>query len=428
MTGHARDPGALSGHLYPLTARYRTVVVGAGDAGLAAAVTAAPPVLVVDEHPLDPGLIGLDVPHLFGGRVGAAAQRSERLEERVVAARPGLMRAADAGIEIALGTVVWNVFGGSPWILGLSDRRGVRLVGADVLILATGALDVPVPLPGWTLRGVMGARGLDVAWRLMGDFTGQRVVALGDRELGLPDIALRLRHPPEAVRIEGRTEVEGLSWREGGRWRSVACDTVVFAIDAAPNVEVADLIGARIVWVPERGGFVADTLPEGVTVVGEAAATAPTMRQDWMALALGDAEAVVCACEEVTVGDVRALRPPRVVGAEGAAGGLAGLGAEPCQDLVKRLTRAGMGTCQGRRCRAAIHALLGYPPRMATVRPPLRPLPLHQLATIDEVEAVRANWTSWFGIPGQWLPHGHPPPLTTASERGTDPAVRDRNG
>ncbi|MDW8443643.1 MAG: (2Fe-2S)-binding protein [Acetobacteraceae bacterium] len=381
MSGLARDPSALSPDAYPLAARYRTVVIGGGEAGLAAALDAASPVLVVDEHPLERGLIGLDVPYLFGGRIRAAAQKPARLEERLVAARPALVRAVEAGVEVALGTTVWNAYGGPPWILGLADRQGVRLVAADVLILACGALDVPVPVAGWTLRGVMGARGLDVAWRLIGDFTGRRVVALGGLELAVPDVALRLREPPQAIRIEGKTEVEGVSWRENGRWRSIACDTVVFAIDAAPNVEVADLIGARVVWSPERGGFLAASLPHGVSAVGDAAGTAPLARDGWMALALAGPEAVVCACEEVTIGDLRALRPPRSLGAAGPEGGLSALRLAPPQDLVKRMTRAGMGPCQGRRCRAALHALLGYPPQMATCRPPLRPLPLDQLAT-----------------------------------------------
>ena len=61
--------------------RYDLVVVGAGEAGVRAATeaaTAGRSVLLVDEHPLDPGLIGLDVPYLFGGRATAGSPAHAR--------------------------------------------------------------------------------------------------------------------------------------------------------------------------------------------------------------------------------------------------------------------------------------------------------------------------------------------------------------
>jgi hypothetical protein len=110
----------------------------------------------------------------------------------------------------------------------------------------------------------------------------------------------------------------------------------------------------------------------------------------------------------VLAGDLRALRPPRYLAAEGPAAGLAGLGA-PNQDQVKRLTRAGMGACQGRRCRDSVQACIGTT-KNASHRPPLRPLPLAVLAALEEDPALRANWTGWFGIAAQWLAHWEPVP------------------
>jgi NADPH:quinone reductase-like Zn-dependent oxidoreductase len=43
-------------------------------------------------------------------------------------------------------------------------------------------------------------------------------------------------------------------------------------------------------------------------------------------------------------------------------------------------------------------------------RAPLRPLSLSALASLPEDAAVRNNWTGWFGIPAQWLPHWEPVP------------------
>jgi hypothetical protein len=167
------------------------------------------------------------------------------------------------------------------------------------------------------------------------------------------------------------------------------------------------VLGCAIGWDAARGGFVAQDGPL-VSIVGDAAGTAPAARAAWMAAALAGPGAMVCACEEVMAEDLRALRPPRYLGAEGPGAGLEALGA-PNQDQVKRLTRAGMGACQGRRCRDAVQALLGAVGH-ASHRAPLRPLPLAVLAALEEDPALRANWTGWFGIAGQWLPHWEPVP------------------
>jgi NAD(P)H-nitrite reductase large subunit len=79
-------------------------------------------------------------------------------------------------------------------------------------------------------------------------------------------------------------------------------------------------------------------------------------------------DTVVCRCEEVTAGEVRA-----------ATGGL-GAG-----DLrtVKLLTRAGMGWCQGRMCGPAVAGITGCPLTPAR-RPLARPVPLGVLAGLSE--------------------------------------------
>ena len=83
----------------------------------------------------------------------------------------------------------------------------------------------------------------------------------------------------------------------------------------------------------------------------------------------------------------------------------------PHPDVVKRLTRAGMGPCQGRRCREQIAALMALGAGnaladipLATYRPPVRPLRLAQLAALPEAAAMGEGWESWFGIPSQWIP------------------------
>lgn len=423
------DPTSIAGKAFPLRGTFDHVVVGAGEAGIAAARAAAATgakTLLVDEHPLDPGLFGLDIPYLFGARFDAAILNAARMEERVVAARPALMAAMEDGVEVALGTVAWGGFvkgqasrALAKPLLGLADRDAAWLVGFDRLTIATGARDVVLPFPGWTLPGVMGARGFDAALRLYGAFGGRRIAVLGGgalaegvvaaaRDAGL-DVVARI---PDAtpLRIEGREEVTGLAWRDGTAWRDVACDTVVMAVDTVPMVDLPDLLGCAIRWDAAAGGFA----PRGIdriAIVGDAAGTAPAARAAWLDAALAEDHALVCACEDVTAGDLRALRPPRYLAAEGPQAGLGALGALN-QDQVKRLTRAGMGPCQGRRCRESVHALLSRdgPAPLASHRAPLRPLPLSVLAALEEDPALRANWTGWFGIAAQWLPHWEPVP------------------
>ena len=81
-----------------------------------------------------------------------------------------------------------------------------------------------------------------------------------------------------------------------------------------------------------------------------------------------DDDIIVCRCEEVTVGEIRKAI------AEGA-----------CDlDAVKRMTRAGAGLCQCKTCynlvASLLHAANGTPRSELppfTVRPPIRPIPVH---------------------------------------------------
>ena len=84
-------------------------------------------------------------------------------------------------------------------------------------------------------------------------------------------------------------------------------------------------------------------------------------------------ETVICRCEEVTAGAIRnALR-------DGAPG----------PNQLKAFLRCGMGPCQGRTCAPAVTALAARMRRVPEdevgafrVRPPLKPLPLAELARI----------------------------------------------
>ena len=85
-----------------------------------------------------------------------------------------------------------------------------------------------------------------------------------------------------------------------------------------------------------------------------------------------DDDLIICRCEEITKGQIRAA----------IAAGMCTLNG------VKRVTRAGMGLCQGQTCQLLVTRILcqelGLTPDMVeptTARPPTRPIPLDLLAT-----------------------------------------------
>lgn len=121
-----------------------------------------------------------------------------------------------------------------------------------------------------------------------------------------------------------------------------------------------------------------------------------------------DKDVTVCLCEEVSRADIESVSPPRYLGWPSRKMGdrsLATLFQEAPVNLdrLKRLTRAGMGYCQGRRCREEV-ALISAEASgvdasevpLATFRTPVRPLPLRSMWDGEEVEEVRTNWPKWF--------------------------------
>jgi len=86
-------------------------------------------------------------------------------------------------------------------------------------------------------------------------------------------------------------------------------------------------------------------------------------------------DTIVCRCEELTAGDIRAA---------------AALG-RPGPNQIKSFTRAGMGPCQGRQCGYSIANILSEAQQRPVsevgfyrIRPPLKPITLGELASLDD--------------------------------------------
>ena len=130
---------------------YDVVVIGAGPAGLAAAATAAEAdlsTLLLDENAGPGGQVWRAIastPVTERDRLGADYWAGEDL---VQAAR-------SSGAEIIQRATVWSL--DRHLEIGVSIGGASSFVKARRVILATGALERPFPIPGWTLPGVMTA-------------------------------------------------------------------------------------------------------------------------------------------------------------------------------------------------------------------------------------------------------------------------------
>jgi thioredoxin reductase len=462
------DLCAINGTHSAAEAHYGLVVIGAGPSGIAAAIAGArdgTTVLLVDENPVSGALMGNDVPLYFGGRMTAATQQSaqtgNRMLEAVFMSMPALEEAMEAGVEVLLGTSAWGAYRNGPGVaslpeklVGLADSARSWLVGFDRLVLATGARDLALAFPGWNQPGVMGAAALGMLLTRYDAFSGHRLVVLGSHDLALETALLAHDRGLEVVAlIEVRGSPQGsaelldrvgaagipihcgmaIASAQGGidgiqsatltSGEVIACDTICVAVGLVPAIELVDAMhGARHLDAL-RGGYIPDG-EEMISAVGDCAGLADTgfdhiaYRMEWtraLAQVCAD-DTIICQCEEVTRGDLLGVQPPNyltrpeAMSARSLTTLLADGPAHP--DQVKRLTRAGMGICQGRRCRDQIAMLLaleaGQPfgtIPLASHRAPVRPIPLKIIADWAENPAMEAAWDVWFGIPTQWTPY-----------------------
>ena len=122
----------------------------------------------------------------------------------------------------------------------------------------------------------------------------------------------------------------------------------------------------------------------------------------------GGLDVFACQCEEVTRAELIGLQPPRYLEWGSEQMSRRSLHTQVTDgpvnpDQVKRLTRAGMGHCQGRRCREQVSLMLAEESGtdvaeipLTSYRPPVRPLPLKVMWPHEETAQVRRDWAKWF--------------------------------
>jgi len=469
-----------------MSRHYDVIVIGAGPAGLSASSSLA-------ELGLD--VLTLDEQSRIGGQiyrnVEAAPAESLALFGKDYSAGLELTRRfRDSGAAYEDCASVWQV--NPDGKLCYSRLGSSKQVSANYIIAATGAMERPMPIPGWNLPGVMGAGAANNLAKEAGLSPSGKVVLAGSGPLLLLEASLLIKkgvsiaailettptrppvpaipRAPQAllradflwkgismlrdikksgvphykgvtnIRALGQKTVEAVEAQCGEETLHLNADMLLLHFGVIPNTHIFRQMRCRMAWKPgQRYWYPAcdewgRTNHERIFAAGDGAGVSgalaaqykgelaalevarclgmiPEHERDTLAAPIkkslrNDAfprpfidalyaprpeqfafedSTVLCRCEHVTVGDVR-----KVVG-EGV-----------CEvNEVKAITRCGMGPCQGRMCGPALAEVVGaelsLSPEKAgllSIRPPLKPIPLEEIAAMDlgADSPEGANW------------------------------------
>ena len=157
------------------------VVIGAGPAGLSAALEAARAgahVLLVDENSKPGGQLFKQIHKFFGSRDHRAGVRGIDIGTQL------LEEAQKLNIEVWLDAEVCGIFNQSDVWIVREKQRSVT-VRAKRIILATGATENSVNFPGWSLPGVMGAGAAQTMINLHRVLPGENILMVGSGNVGI---------------------------------------------------------------------------------------------------------------------------------------------------------------------------------------------------------------------------------------------------
>ena len=290
-----------------MTEPAKVVVVGAGPAGVRAAqtlVSAGLRPVVLDENPRWGGQIYRQPPADAGFArspktlYGFEAAKAEAIHRTMAELLPR--------VDYRPETLVWAC---DPKQLHTMHGGRETPVSFTHLIIASGATDRVLPVPGWTLPGVYTLGGAQVALKAQGCAIGERVVFAGTgpllylvayqyakaganvvavldtntfvrqalatpRMLNQPATlakglyyvgalrarGVRVEHGVTLEGIEGGEGIEGsmgggkragvqaIHWRRDGRRHTLACSAVGLGFGLRPETQLADLAGCRFVF------------------------------------------------------------------------------------------------------------------------------------------------------------------------------------
>jgi D-hydroxyproline dehydrogenase subunit alpha len=415
---------------------FDVAVIGAGPAGMAAAVAASDSgasVALIDDNPSAGGQI-------WRGQSGNPHDSS---------ASGWFERLTKSAAKVIWGARVFHVDAGA---LAAETGRGILNVSYGKLILATGARERVLPFPGWTLPNVFGAGGLQALMKTGLPVAGKRVVIAGTgpllfavaayaRKCGArvaaiceqTDLKKMARFAaatafvpgkiPEAFRLLwdlraiphlkncwpvaaiGKDQIERVRLVHNGRTREVECDYLACGFHLVPNLELATFIGCNT-----ESGFVQvdefqRTSAENVYCAGEPTGIGGLeMALVEVQIAGYSAARNDAAARKLLGQRARYARFARELNAAFRLRSELKSIAEPgtflcrCEDVpygrvrefdswreAKLHTRCGMGPCQGRVCGSAAEFLFGW--KVDSVRPPVFPVPCASLAALSSSSA-----------------------------------------
>ena len=151
------------------------VIVGAGPAGMAAAVAACRAglgVTLIDENLSTGGQIYRQSPAALAG-LSVPTDESSLHGEQLISELESLKDQ----IEWLPNTSVWGYF--PERRLAVRSDRGWQIIAAKQIILAAGAYEFVSPFPGWTLPGVMTPGGAQSMVKTMKILPGSRALIAG---------------------------------------------------------------------------------------------------------------------------------------------------------------------------------------------------------------------------------------------------------
>jgi D-hydroxyproline dehydrogenase subunit alpha len=407
------------------------LVIGAGPAGIAAAVRAA-------ESGAATGIV--DDNATTGGQIWRRAP----MESAAEPAADWHQRLQKANVSVLCGTRVFDQ--PEPGLL-LAERDSDMLqLAYRKLVLATGARERFLPFPGWTLPNVMGAGGLQAMVKAGLPIRGKRVIVAGTGPLLLAVAAYLRSHGAEIPIIceqaswsklarfgltlltdthkvaqarqlkrdlsgvpfaanawllaaHGQTGVESVTIVRNGKSDEIACDYLACGFHLVPNTELAALLGCQL-----RSGFVGVDDLQRTTLPNVFCAGEPTSIGGLeLSLIEGQIAGLAAADRLQEAQQLFAQREKwrhfarRLARTFSLRDELRGLPSPDtivcrCEDVphsrlaehtgwraAKLHTRCGMGPCQGRICGPATELLFGWNPD--SVRPPVFPVRVSSLAT-----------------------------------------------
>ncbi len=182
-----------------LSQRPDLIVIGAGPAGLAAASQAADhgaAVMLLDEQSALGGQIYRNI-------LSASAQQNTILGSDYT---DGLSLAADIDtkiIDYRANATVWKV--GTDGYVTFTQNGVAQQVCGRHILLATGALERPIPLPGWTLPGVMTAGAAQILLKTSGLVARDAVLAGSGPLLYLIAVQMIAAGRPPKALVETQT-------------------------------------------------------------------------------------------------------------------------------------------------------------------------------------------------------------------------------